>query len=525
MGIVGETYGQNNQNDPSFDFRWTSGNLVELVTKTSRPDTLMVRVVEYPNPIPPNPFIVNGKTIKINAQNTFSSLQNNGVRCLTLYQEHEYGDTTFIASAQDTVKLFPSLPNRIICDSKIRPLSIADADFFYIEALNYDTLFAMQVQVFLNNGKYRKTYTASRVRVMRYHYGGRMLTYLEDEKTKILSAIDSIDNNKSEDLNIQDFSGVDSAVISIKDSVASPLLIENTSYLENAKPSTFFSLFPGRKLYTLDLAPNALVAYETPWNEILSSSDGQSTFIYLHDFKLISSGGKVRIDWCKKGSNKVSSKDGIVLERYILLIEAGSVFNLNTDGSPIGKPEYSVYSEALLSRWWSGSTSLSLTSIRLPAAYDTVQKKQIPHIGNIGEGDLQARFSPYPSEWQPPEFSFIADLFFKTRAFGQTDNIETLPGIGLGFRIAILSFNDKRPAKEFGRSAGVLDIMLAEDNFWEQHERFIANFRIDVLSIASNNITISVRGKIDCPIKFPGPSDIRFSILSSVDVSVLSGVK
>jgi hypothetical protein len=97
--------------------------------------------------------------------------------------------------------------------------------------------------------------------------------------------------------------------------------------------------------------------------------------------------------------------------------------------------------------------------------------------------------------------------------------------LGVGVNIKVPAFNEKQSGKKFGASDGQLTIRLVNDSYWsEARWRLVNDFRIDVFSLTSSSITISLYGKADIPLGNSSQSDLRLSVMSSVDVSTLTAL-
>jgi hypothetical protein len=159
--------------------------------------------------------------------------------------------------------------------------------------------------------------------------------------------------------------------------------------------------------------------------------------------------------------------------------------------------------------------------MRFPSEYE----QNLHKLGNIIESKVQFGWSPWQEQWESSKFAFILNFISKTNNLNDTTNIKLYPGIGLGIKASVPLFNEKRPKEEFGRSTGIYHSYIAYDPFWEVYNtgwRMVNEFRIDVFKIANKTITFSLNGKIDGPIGFKGPSDIRFSLSAATNVSTIS---
>ena len=248
---------------------------------------------------------------------------------------------------------------------------------------------------------------------------------------------------------------------------------------------------------------------------------------------MISNGGRIKIKYHKLGKTEIREECGIVLDRYFLGLELGSVYNADIEGKPIGKLEYSLQGSAIFGAnpidsgivgggMLEGSALIRYTSMRFPTEFS---QDSLASLGNIVESKIQLAWSPAQREWETSTFSFISCLLAKTNNLNDSSDIKLYPGFGLGINVKIPAFNEKRPKEEFGRSTGFFSLYYAYDSFWKGYEdRIVSDFRIDVFRILSNSITFSINGKLDASYKFEGPSDIRLSILGAINVSTISGI-
>jgi hypothetical protein len=401
---------------------------------------------------------------------------------------------------------------------------------YFIVAMKNKVLYKMLVLVHLNG--MQNKFTVSRLRIIRYPYKKKILTYAENEKTVTLSVVDTCLQNigtlKTLLQGVPDNSAIDTLKVKLMpDSLASPLLLESSDGISEYGDSVEFqSLLPSDRVYEIQPKGTSYWYRETPWVNVEANRDGRKTLFALDSFKLISSGGNVRVKYYRKSNpNVIYDQTVAVFDRNILTVEAGPVYNMDFDGKPIGKVEYDIHSESLWSRSHSTAASMRLTSMRRPVVFDTVQKKNISEIAPIAEGELQLRFVPCGLEWKPSRFSFVGTLLFKTGPLNDTTDLRAYPGLGVGINISVPAFNEKQAGAKFGASSGHLTMQLVYDSYWPGARwRLLNDFGVNIFSLVSNNVTISLHGKADIPLQRPSQADVRLSIMSEVEIAKLEAL-
>lgn len=539
------TLAQSDQNTVSFKFNWTSGDLIELVAKSALPGIYKIKVSDYPEKPGKETYYVYSEKLSVRSKLDFYS--EDSLR-LILFSGDDVRANRFFA--KDSIKMKFRRPNKIYIDKNTsQPLEYYKS--YFVIAMKNDSLYKMRVVYQLDN--YTDTTYESYLRIIRYPYEDTIYTYLENEQGIILSAFDKKRDSlydKSGKKKFPDVSSLESVMITIlSDSNKYFPAKKQFTSIDGKKPDSanvieVWPTLPQGSKFVLDLNSSDRISHETDWIEINASSNGSSNYIDLYGLKLIRNGGKVKIKYHKKGSpDKTLETTGIVLERYLLSVETGNVYNVNVEGKYVGNFEYSLLGTSIFGSLdkitlpfkkglkinikgiWDGAAKLGYSYMRLPASYDTSSKKEAK-IGNIVEGKVQIGFSPGEEEWEPSKFSFVGNIFMKTGNLNQTKDLNVHVGYGIGVRLSVPSFNEKRPAEEFSRSSGRLIMYTAYDPFWElgNRFRFVSDFRIDILRFASDKVTISLNGKIDLPIGNLGPSDIRFTIMSSIPTTVIKNL-
>jgi hypothetical protein len=537
--VLNLPYSYCQKNPVSFEFNWTSGDLIEVVAKSTKSGTIMVQFSDFPQD-----FKTNNMNDVVDEMKITSSRELNPSDKITLLVVYETADNGYavLGIADNSISIKPSQINLIL--DKINNCSPPLDEEFYIFAMKKNNLYKLKIDagVSINDSSFQKIDSASVLKVIRYRYKNRFLTYLEKkESTKIIDVfsdnlirLDSLKRKNQRVISdmLPDISAVETVRITILDSVRSTgcLKIEgklgNEWFSEFSDTITVKSIFPSKyRSIKIIYANPKYRANDTPWDPMQVSNNGESNFVLLKDFNLIENGGRIKVNYYWPEEKEIYQITSIVLERYFLGIEMGSVFNVNEEGKPVGKFEYSLIGTSVLGDLvgiWDASAGVRFTSMRFPQD----QEQNPLQIGDIVESKLQIGWSPWQEQWEANKFSFIGNIFSKTNNLKDSSDIKFYPGIGLGCRISVPSFNEKRPKEEYGRSTGSLSLYLAWDYFWRPYDwfRLVSEFRIDVFKIASNAIIFSLSGKLDGPIGLKGPTDLRFSVLSTVNVSTISGL-
>lgn len=528
--ILGSVCFSQNEPNVSFEFRWTSGKLIELVAKSDQPLDIWVNVSDFP--IYSADSIVSYKAEELNITTSTNYLPGDTAKLIIFNEDNKHVKNHIV---RDSIIFPPDLPGRIIKGKLPEPFPLFE--HFTIVAMKNNKLQKMKVWYCEKNSGKRiieGSDTVTQLRVYRVPYQEKIKTFIDSEEWPIVLK-DSIPiQEKEPPSKIPIDLLFDSVKVTIINKGADPIQIDDnkgtpSKYTDSV---TIWSLFyDPNKVYTIKFVRLVEKNTETGWIPIKSNSSGVINCIDLRNFHLLRNGGRVKIQYRLNGRSEIYEKTEIVLEKNFLEVEAGTVSNVIMDRNPTWKLELSMQGISVWGPWllgiWDGLVVARYTSMKIPV-YNKTWKTDSAKIGNIVEGKIQIALSPFQEEWEPSTFSIISNLFAKSNSLNDTTFTKFFIGFGLGIRLSVPSFNEKRTPENFGRASGVLASYIAYDPFWGDNKlalRFVNEFRIDVLKLVSNSVTISLNGKFDMPIKERGPSDIRFSIMGSVSTSTLSGLK
>jgi hypothetical protein len=93
-----------------------------------------------------------------------------------------------------------------------------------------------------------------------------------------------------------------------------------------------------------------------------------------------------------------------------------------------------------------------------------------------------------------------------------------------GARVQVLGYNAGEPAENFANTRGFVELGYARDQFWSPgtQNRIYTEGQVEIPSFGSQFLRLLLRLKIDRAMGPPGgPSEVRISVLSSINPSVL----
>jgi hypothetical protein len=256
------------------------------------------------------------------------------------------------------------------------------------------------------------------------------------------------------------------------------------------------------------------------------------------DAKLLDNGGRVQVEFngLEDCSGRVKLQDVVAIEQHHLSIDTGLAFSLNAAGSFVSHLEAALDANSRWLRWLSGDVDLRLTKIDVlqkpppqgetPTSFLNTGGTTLDAVGRVLVSLVPRSswlFLRIPQESERPWFEPViggglrsvvsGDVDVRWRAFG-------------GLRVQVLGYNAGEPAETFANTRGFVEAGYARDQFWRDTDvnRLYAEGQIEVPSFGTNWLRFLLRMKIDRGIAQPGPSEVRFSILTSLDPSKLGAL-
>ena len=227
-----------------------------------------------------------------------------------------------------------------------------------------------------------------------------------------------------------------------------------------------------------------------------------------------------------------------VLDKHKMAFDVGSVLSLEGDGSWSSQAEATA---TFVSRWYINfSSGVSFRYSAIGAISDT------PEEPADGEETPAKEIDPFQSGGGTFESGIFASwLFSKNVGFSAGVGFATLPGEASGALVAknnyfvalraeVEAYNSGRPAETLAGASGWLQGGLLWDGLFEdvvvkaaegdgeelrsdESERFFVEGELEVPRVGTNWFRMLVRIRASVPTSGDGPSDVRVSVLGSID--------
>ena len=237
-----------------------------------------------------------------------------------------------------------------------------------------------------------------------------------------------------------------------------------------------------------------------------------------------------------------------VVDKHKMSFDVGSVLNLEGDGGWASQAEAAA---TFTSRWkpWVAS-GVSLRYSAIGAIGDEPEEPADPAeetSQGSSETDAQSEnFDPFAAGGGTFEAGFSASFYFSKRVGVAADlGFATVPGeessslvakenYFLGLRVEVEAYNSGRPAESLAGASAWFQAGLLWDNLFDdvvvaaangeiaeirrdESERYFLEGELEVPRVGTNWFRMLIRAKASVPRSGDGPSDVRVSVLGSID--------
>ena len=313
------------------------------------------------------------------------------------------------------------------------------------------------------------------------------------------------------------------------------------------------------------------------YDPVDADADGEINDVDLGRFSLIGADGYVVVEYESEetGDCEVRRKGTTppitAIGRHQLVIDVGTVSSLQDDGSFTTGPELAVGVESNFTRWVGGFLDLRFSGI---GDIDEADEDEEGDEQDEGDEEMEeAIFNPfdtggntiranfgiayYPVQgrgcWKDPgpppcengkdkkisrTFAVIAGGGFTTVPEEEGDDqvrAEIRYFAGIQFRV--LRFNSEKSVDQFKNTYGYGRLTFARDDFWqweevrmnddgtmdvvprEEKDRIVFEWQLEIPNVNIMGARFAVRLFADVPLSGDGPSDVRASLLASVNLS------
>jgi hypothetical protein len=248
--------------------------------------------------------------------------------------------------------------------------------------------------------------------------------------------------------------------------------------------------------------------------------------VFDKSVNLVENGFRVSVEFTglQNCSGQVRIEDVIVLPQHRLSVDIGASWSLKGDGTFEPHLEAALNANSRWASWLYGDIDLRLATLE-PSGPGTI---------SISNGSKQtfdaagrALFAPEAiSGGQSFQPWWTPVLGVGARSLAPTDLTELrFRGFG-GIRLQVNGFNAGEPAENFGNSRGFIEFGYAWDTFWQPSpHRGYAEGQLEIPSFGSKWVRLLMRLKLDKPFGTGGgPSEVRVSVLSSINPTILGEV-
>ncbi len=300
---------------------------------------------------------------------------------------------------------------------------------------------------------------------------------------------------------------------------------------------------------------------------VASPSTTRVPIILDHAF-LLESGGQMQVTYraitASTDANCQWNDTGVVpvraLQKHVLNIDLGSVFNLSGDGGWKPSTEVALFSRSEWSPYFVGGFDVRYSAVETTESGNAEEEGDDGDSGDGGEGSTAAEEAEEEAK-EPKEFNPFEQKggVFEATAYG----VVRPPGLnwlglagGLGFatvpgddsgdaldarqrywvaiETSVQGYNAGQPANRLGNTTGFLRFGYMKDDRWEktvlvpateteeavtsdESDRYFVEGEIELPRLGTDAVRFAIRLFASIPESGDGASDVRVSALATVD--------
>lgn len=264
-----------------------------------------------------------------------------------------------------------------------------------------------------------------------------------------------------------------------------------------------------------------------------SSTDGNGSSVPVD---LLEGGGRVSVEFSglQDCEGKVRVADAVALEQHHLAVDLGQSFTLNARGSFIGGFELSLNA---YSRWMGAlSGEVDVRMAQLAQVEEEVgtepgtepSESFLEKGGNTLDGSVRVLLNldldelAFTKADSQPWFSVVGGVGLRSM-ISDGKEVDVRRRVFGGARLQVLGYNAGGPAESFTDTRGHIELGVANDTFWRdtRRSRVYAQGQLELPGIGSKLVRFLTRATMDRPLSGSGPSEVRVSILSTLNPAEL----
>lgn len=254
---------------------------------------------------------------------------------------------------------------------------------------------------------------------------------------------------------------------------------------------------------------------------VIASPGGASIPLSIDRRGLLRSGGQLEIQYQSPGCS-VRRQSVRAIDKHRLSLDLGTSYILRGDGS------WDNHAEAALSRrsqWrehlllgtdlrysFLSTDATTTTDANATDPGDQPPLNPLESTAGVLQGDLYLVLgAPFA-----PRLGLVIGGGFSTLP-GSESELETTRRYFTGLRVSVDSYNSGRPGDSLRHASGYLQAGISMDDLWIEAARIFVQGELELPKIGTSWLRSVVRLDISLPASGTGPSDVRVSVLGSVD--------
>jgi len=298
--------------------------------------------------------------------------------------------------------------------------------------------------------------------------------------------------------------------------------------------------------------------------------EGSKTYLSVDRRAILKAGGRMGLAFRSVHGDATceARRSGLsepirVMNKHELDFDFGPVYSLESGGSWQSNLEVAVTAESRWYSWLSTSFSTRYSNIgAIDESEESMEEMMGDDDGMMDDGMMddgeEAPFNPFEQgggtleadfriAFSPPHLHRLALVLgagFSSVPKPSGLDLETRQRTFLGLRNSVEGYNAGKSAESLPNSSGFLQIGIASDDLWEtvilepasedgmvpavisdESERYVLEAQLDVPNLGTKSTRVAVRLYASVPQSGDGPSDIRVSVLASVDPRGWFGMK
>lgn len=280
------------------------------------------------------------------------------------------------------------------------------------------------------------------------------------------------------------------------------------------------------------------------WNDLrttrrfsINDTAGDSEQLFLvrfDDDDLLRDGGRVTLEFAGLSGcpSLVRIEDVIVLQQHFLRVDFGVAFIRDAAGGFSTHPELSMNAYSRWRGWVSGDVDLRLVKLEaIETPTNDPSSSPLTRGGSTLDtaGRILLNIDPGRKSWlhvfalegSQPWAAIVLGGGLRTAPSATETDVRRR--LFVGGRLQVLGYNAGAPAQSFADTRGFIELGYGWDQFWtgtpiaHGTHRLYAEGQLEIPSLGTKWIRVLARLKVDRPWEGYGASEVRFSLLSSID--------